>query len=277
LVVSKLIQDVGGVLIAVALGLVALALLLAYFLSRRLVSPLQVLAREVRSLSPQGSVAFSARHRRDEIGYLADRLGTTFADLHAALNREHAFTRDVSHELRTPLTVINNILGQAEGGGLRGEDVAQLRAGLGEIGGTIDVLFALARAEHIAAETFDLRGCIEQSLLRLAEQGAWGDDGLALELPDRLEVRGNRHLTVLLINNCVGNALFHGGEETRLRVSFVDGVLGLSNTVDPSRTAAMQGFLHGQHLLRRIAKAMCWDITFHAGATAYRVEIVPLR
>ena len=48
LVVSKLFQDVGGVLVAVALGLIALALLLAYMLSRRLVLPLQVLADEVK-------------------------------------------------------------------------------------------------------------------------------------------------------------------------------------------------------------------------------------
>jgi hypothetical protein len=139
------------------------------------------------------------------------------------------------------------------------------------------VLFALARAEHIAAESFDLRGCIEQSLLRLVADGARDDDWLKLDLPDRLEVLGNRHLSVLLMNNCLGNALFHGGAGSRLRVSFADGVLGLSNTVDPARAGAMQGFLHGQHLLRRIAKAMRWDIAFHAGAASYRVEIVPLR
>jgi len=270
LVVSKLIQDVGGVLIFVALGLIALALLLAYLLSRRLVSPLQVLAHEVR----EGSVEFSARRRQDEIGYLAEKLGTTMTELHTSLDREQAFTRDVGHELRTPLTVMNNIVGQTQ---LDADDVAQLRTGLDEIGNTIDVLFALARAEHIADEQFDLRGCIEESLLRLLDDGAWNDECLALDLPDRLEVLGNRHLSMLLINNCVGNALFHGGAESRLRLSFADGVLSLSNTVDPARAGRMQGFLHGQHLLQRIAKAMRWEIGFHAGATAYRVEIAPRR
>jgi len=113
LVVSKLIRDVGGVLVCVALGVTGVALLLAWLLSRRLVAPLQVLAEEVRSLGPNGPADFSARRRRDEIGYLADRLGTFIAALQAALAREHAFTRDVSHELRTPLTVMNNTLCQA--------------------------------------------------------------------------------------------------------------------------------------------------------------------
>jgi hypothetical protein len=153
--------------------------------------------------------------------------------------------------------------------------VAQLRAGLSEIGNTIDVLFALARAEHIADEALDLRGCIEESLLRLLDNGGWADERLVLHLPDRLEVLGNRHLSMLLINNCVGNALFHGGAGSRLQLSFADGVLSLSNTVDPARTGTMQGFLHGQQLLRRIAKAMRWKIGFHSGATTYRVEIEP--
>lgn len=277
LVVSALFRDVGGVLLSVALGLIALALLLAYLLSRRLVAPLQVLAKEVRGLSRDQSIEFSARHRRDEIGFLAERLGSTIAELHASLNREHAFTRDVGHELRTPLTVMNNILGQAESRPLAAQDVAQLRGGLDDIATTVDVLFALARAEHIAEETLDLRGCVEESLLRLLDDGAWEEGRLELRLPDRLAVRGNRHLSMLLINNCLGNALFHGGAGTRLRLSFADGVLSLGNTVDPARAGATQGFLHGQNLLRRVATAMRWEIAFHAGATAYRVDIVPLR
>jgi len=269
LVVSKLIREVGATVLLVALGLVALALLLAWLLSRRLVQPLQLLAREVRSLRPGDAPAFSARRRRDEIGYLADRLATTIGELQAALAREHAFTRDVSHELRTPLTVMNNALAT--------QDRAQLRASLDELRATIDVLFALARAEHIASEAVDLRGCIEDGLLRLLDGGGLDAEGLALELPERLDVRGNRRLCALLIQNCLGNAMFHGGPGTRLRLSFADGVLSLANSVDPGRAGRTQGFLHGQDLLRRIAAAMGWELDFRAGAAEYRVDIVPLR
>jgi signal transduction histidine kinase len=277
LVVSKLFQDVGSILIGVALALIALALLLAYLLSRRLVAPLQVLAKEVRNIKPNQPMEFSARHRRDEIGFLAEKLGTTIAELHAALAREHAFTRDVSHELRTPLTIMNNALAPAASRPLGEHDVAQLRAGLDEIGNTIDILFALARAEHIASEMFDLRGFIEDSLLRLLDHGAWDNERLTIALPDRLEVTGNRQLCMLLINNCVSNALFHGGPDFRLRFSFADGVLSITNTIDPTRSGTMQGFLHGQNLLQRIAKAMSWALGFHAGTTEYRVDIVPSR
>ena len=276
LVVSALVRDVGGVLVTLALALIALALLLAWWLSRRLVAPLLRLADEVRDAAPGTPVDFHARQRGDEIGYLADKLSSTLADLHAALAREHAFTRDVSHELRTPLTIMNNALGQATTDLLEPRDVALLRAGLDDIHQTVDVLFALARAEHIADETFDLRGCIEDSLLRQLD-GDGEPSRLTLALPERLPVLGNRHLAALLINNCVGNALFHGGAGARLRLSCTAGTLNIVNSVDPTRTGAIQGFRHGQQLLRRIAAAMRWEIAFHAEAMAYRVEIVPLR
>lgn len=276
LVVSKLIREVGGVLAAVAAGLIGLALLLAYLLSKRLVLPLQDLARQVRGIAPGREVALDACRRPDEIGYLAGRLAATFAELHAALAREHDFTRDVSHELRTPLTVMKNTFVKAGSRPLDRDELAQLRAGVEEIGTTIEVLFALARAECVADEVFDLRGCVEDSLLRLMDGGP-GGVRLELELPERLEVAGSRHLAALLLNNCLGNALFHGGPASHLRLSFAHGTLCLENSVDPARTVTMQGFHHGHKLLQRIAAAMRWELAFHAGAADFRVEIAPRR
>lgn len=275
LVVSQVVRDVGGVLLFVALALIGLALLLAYLLARRLVWPLQVLAREARDLKADGAVGFSARHRQDEIGFLAERLGTSFGQLQTALRREHAFTRDVSHELRTPLTVMNNTLALAGSRPLAREELAQLQAGLDEVRDTLDVLFALARAEHVATEALDLRPCIEQSLLRLLQDGEWDDRELTVELPDQLVVDGNPHLAALLVNNCLGNALFHGGAGSQLRVAYDGRRLSIGNTVEAGHAARMQGFAHGQNLLARIAQAMGWELGFHQGESSYRVDIVP--
>lgn len=277
LVVAKLFQEVGGFLTAVALGLIALALLLAYWLSRRLVAPLQLLAREVHDVAPGQTVVFTSQGRRDEIGYLADKLGTTIGDLHAALQREHDFTRDVGHELRTPLTVMHNALARSNDNdtALDAGDVAQLRAGLTEMRNTIDVLFALAREEHVAAAPFDLRGVLEERLLQLMDTGGWNGEGIAIDLPDRLPVTGNRHLCTLLIDNCLRNALFHGGDGCRLQLAYNDATLCITNTVTAGAGAAIQGFRHGQHLLLRIAAAMQWQVAFHAGAGQYHVAIRP--
>lgn len=275
LVVSKVVQDVGGVLIFVALGLVALALLLAWLLARRLVQPLLVLAQEARNLQPGGTAGFGARRRPDEIGFLAARLEDSFNALQAALRREHDFTRDVGHELRTPLTVMNNTLALAGTRPLGPLERKQLQAGLDELRATIDVLFALARADHVGLEVFDLRGCIEGVLLRLPDADAWNEDRLAIDLPDRLPVHGNRQLAALLVTNCVGNALFHGGPGARLAIAWEDGRLAIANTVEAPQGGQVQGFAHGQNLLARAARAMGWSIAFHPGQARYRVEIVP--
>jgi len=275
LVVSNVVQDVGGVLIFVALALVGLALLLAWLLARRLVRPLQTLALEARTLHPGSVASFSARARPDEIGVLAERLETGFNALQAALRREHDFTRDVGHELRTPLTVMNNTLALAAARPLERADVAQLQAGLDELRATIDVLFALARAEHIGQARFDLRACIEEALLGLADADALSEARLAVDLPERLPVEGNGRLASLLLTNCIGNALFHGGPGCRLTVSWSGETLTIANTIDAAHGGQVQGFAHGQNLLARVAGAMGWTIAFHPGDAGYRVEIGP--
>ena len=277
LVVSRLAQEVGGVVAGMALALIALALLLAYWLARRLVQPLQRLAQEARQLAPGSAVHFSARDRPDEIGFLARRLETTFAELQAVLQREQAFTRDVSHELRTPLTLMHNTLVLAGAQPLGGQAQAQLRQSTDEMRATIEVLFALARAEQLPGEVLELRGCIEQCLLRLLEDFAWDASLLSLDLPERLEVVGNGQLMLLLINNCLANALFHGGPACRVSIAYAQGCLSMVNTVPAGQPRRVHGFAHGQNLLLRLAQAMHWDIAFHPGERQYRVAIVPAR
>ncbi|MGK5005884.1 sensor histidine kinase [Janthinobacterium sp. LB2P70] len=275
LVVQRLAREVGGVVLGVALALIALALLLAYWLARRLVLPLQRLAQEARQLAPGGAVHFSERDRPDEIGFLARRLETTFVELQAVLQREQAFARDVSHELRTPLTLMHNTLALAGAHPVTLEGQAQLRQSTDEMRATIDVLFALARAEQLPGEMVELRSCIEQCLLRLLDEHPWDASLLTLDLPERLEVVGNGQLTMLLINNCLANALFHGGPACRISIVFAQDCLSIDNTVQAGQPRRVQGFAHGQNLLQRLAHAMHWDIVFDPGATQYRVAILP--
>ena len=275
LVVSRLVPEVGSVVAGVALALIGLALLLAYWLARRLVQPLQRLAQEARQLAPGSAMHFSERDRPDEIGFLARRLETTFADLQTALQREHAFARDGSHELRTPLTLMHNTLALADAQPLTVEGQAQLQQSTDEMRATIDVLFALARAEQLPGEPVELRGCIEHCLLRLLEDFSWDAGLLTLELPERLDVAGNGQLVMLLINNCLANALFHGGRDCRISMTFAQGRLSIVNTLQAGQPRRIQGFAHGQNLLLRLAQAMRWEIAFHPGATQYRVVMVP--
>lgn len=277
MLVQRLAREAGGVVAGLALALTGLALLLAYWLARRLVLPLQRLAQEARQLAPGGVVHFSERDRPDEIGFLARRLEATFAELQTVLRREQAFARDVSHELRTPLTLMHNSLALAGAQPLAADGQAQLRQGVDDMRANIEVLFALARAEQLPGDVVELRGCIERCLLRLLDKHRWDASLLALDLPERLDVVGNGQLTMLLINNCLANALFHGGPACRISIAFAQGRLSIGNTVAAGQPRRVQGFAHGQSLLGRVAQAMRWDIRFHPGEEHYRVDILPLQ
>jgi hypothetical protein len=78
----------------------------------------------------------------------------------------------------------------------------------------------------------------------------------------------------LLINNCLANALFHGGPACRVSIAFAQGCLSIVNTVPAGQPRRIHGFAHGQNLLLRLAKAMRWDIAFHPGEREYRVTIL---
>ena len=89
---------------------VALAWLLGWALSRRVIAPVVRLARQVRRRDQLLDVTppLAPDYAKDEVGELAGAFDDALNRLRAALARERLFTSDVSHELRTPLMVINS-------------------------------------------------------------------------------------------------------------------------------------------------------------------------
>lgn len=109
--VGDLVTMFGVIPLAFALIVIYLSTYSAYRVSRRAVSPLVLLAKQVQQLDPaepdadlfQVDPAFEAD---EEINVLADALQDLVNRVTEFAERERRFTRDTSHELRTPLTVI---------------------------------------------------------------------------------------------------------------------------------------------------------------------------
>jgi signal transduction histidine kinase len=94
---------VGGVLVMTGLSAVA-----GFWLSGRVIAPVNDLVSRVANLRPEDKPDSLASHYPwDEIRELAQDFDDYLDRLKAFIERERAFTADVSHELRTPLAVIN--------------------------------------------------------------------------------------------------------------------------------------------------------------------------
>ena len=133
---------------AMACGAASLlaSLLLSFWLSRRLVTPVVQLTDRVRdNASLEESELCS---RKDEVGRLARAFASREQSLKAFLVREQLFTGDVSHELRTPLTVLQGCTEILE---LRVRDasitpvLSRMQKTLATMTGTVATMLLLAR------------------------------------------------------------------------------------------------------------------------------------
>ena len=109
--VSNLVTMFGVIPLAFALIVIYLSIYSAYRVSRRAVSPLVLLAKQVQELDPAEPdaelfKADPAIKTDEEIRVLYDALQDLVNRVLKFAERERRFTRDTSHELRTPLTVI---------------------------------------------------------------------------------------------------------------------------------------------------------------------------
>ncbi len=86
-----------------------LALLLGFYASSRVMSPVAELLKRLTRLSRKGKVEALAPHfADDEVGQLAQALDDYAHKLTELVERDREFNSDVSHELRTPLAVIQS-------------------------------------------------------------------------------------------------------------------------------------------------------------------------
>jgi signal transduction histidine kinase len=131
-------------LAALGAAVIAIALIAAVVLGRRLSRPLERLAEAAARL---GLGDFSVRAPRSavpEVDAVATALDATAARLDDLVSRERAFSADASHQLRTPLAALRIELEAAELTDTGGDPAAALRQ-VDRLEQTIDTLLSLAR------------------------------------------------------------------------------------------------------------------------------------
>jgi signal transduction histidine kinase len=283
LVVSSLSKNIASFMLGVAHFMILAAVLLAYWLTRRIAAPLVQLSQEVARAPVQADTHqmaphFTASQRADEIGFLARTLHASLQSLQTALQRETLLTRDISHELRTPVTIIQNVLNQETSAGITAAEHLLLKTSMQEIENTINTLLALARAENMQSQDVDLLARIEQAILNLEKIAKTHARTFTVELHEscydqRYLVKANMHLLDLLFNNLFNNALFHGGDNVHIKINLDTHHIIIGNTINSSSSSTLHGFSHGKNLLSRIVNTLQWDIGFQHTPIYFEVVI----
>jgi two-component system, OmpR family, sensor histidine kinase BaeS len=91
---------------------VGVAVLLTFFVSRRILSPIESLARVSRQVAKQDFSSRAEVKSRDEVGELARTFNSMVEELSRTQEVRRNLVADVAHELRTPVT---NIRGYVKG------------------------------------------------------------------------------------------------------------------------------------------------------------------
>jgi heavy metal sensor kinase len=214
-------------LFAAGAGALALGLLGGWWMSSRVLRPIQSISKTAASISAaQLSERIDTAKIDRELAELATVLNGTFARLEGEFERQARFTADASHELRTPLAVLHAqielALSRTRAPEEYEEALERCRNATVRMRGLVDGLLMLARADagklDLDRQPLDL-GHLAASVVEQHHPTAKrGDIELTIESPDQpLIVAGDATFLSRVIENLVTNALRHtpqGGSVT---------------------------------------------------------------
>ncbi|MDF2178112.1 HAMP domain-containing sensor histidine kinase [Aliiglaciecola sp. CAU 1673] len=188
------------------------ALLIAFVINNRLLSPLSTLTQLISNVSlTQLPSGFSKAFRQDEVGLLASKLEDATQRIQAFVQREQDFTRDISHELRTPITVSRGALELLKQHSTTEQApyLSRLTKAQQDMQQILDVLFALAREESVTHQSSGLGQSLESSVL--SHEKVITEKGLEIELEVDNKTKVNLSSTVLemIFGNLIGNAVLY--------------------------------------------------------------------
>jgi two-component system OmpR family sensor kinase len=198
------------------LGGLAVALILAAYLSRRLTRPVLALSRVADEVA-QGNyeVAVPEVPGGTEVGHLAERFREMARRLAEAEQLERNFLMSVSHELRTPLTAIRGhvaalsegLVEDEEARAISLETIAEETERLSRlVGDVLDLAKLDARRFTVLSEEVDMEHLVERAYTTFHEEAKRRGIDYRNELRDRpvLITDGDRVLQI--ITNLLSNA-----------------------------------------------------------------------
>jgi signal transduction histidine kinase len=274
---------------------IVMALVLTFVLSRRISSPIGVLARAARRLG-RGDLSQRVRFRgTGEVRQLAEAFNSMADDLEHAEQLRRNLVADVAHELRTPLSHIRGYLEA-----IRDRVVRPDAATLGSLdeeaallSRLVDELQELSLAEagelKLVFQEEDIDKLVKQTIAGWQPQVATKEISLSLDVPESLpQVNIDWKRITEVLNNLLENAVAHtrkggninvvaGTRDGQVEVRVSDSGEGIPAEdlpniferfyrVDRSRARATGGSGLGLTIAKRLVEA-------HGGSIAVQSEL----
>ena len=278
-----LYNAIGRFLIWGACVAIAVALLLTFFLSRRISAPIRALTVTARKL---GQGDFSQRVQvkdKSEVGELAQAFNFMASDLERAEQVRRTMVADVAHELRTPLSNVRGYLEAIRDGVVKPDaaTICSLEEEAILLSRLVDDLQDLSLAEagklELICQAEDIAELINQTVAAMQAQAITKGVSLSIDLPQGLPpVNIDSQRISQVLRNLLENAVAHtdkGGsitvtaaqQDDWVEVSIVDTGEGIPPDdlpniferfyrVDKSRARATGGSGLGLTIAKRLVK-----------------------
>lgn len=275
---------IGRFLLWGGLFAVAVAILLAFFLSRRILSPVKALTIAAGQLGRGDLTQRVQLKDRGEVGELAQAFNTMADNLQRNEQLQRNMIADVTHELRTPLSNLKGYLEAVRDGVIKpgADTIRSLSEETSLLSRLVDDLQELSLAESgelkLDCRTRDIAELINQTVTTMQNQATTKGISLSADLPDDLPaVNIDSHRINEVLRNLLENAIVHtagGGNVTVtaqqqgkwVEVSVTDDGKGIPVTellniferfyrVDKSRTRITGGSGLGLTITKRLVEA----------------------
>ena len=268
---------------------VAVALVLTFFLSRRVVAPVESLAKVARLVAQRDFSTRAEVGSRDEVGELARRFNDMVGELERTEELRRNMVADLAHELRTPLT---NIRGYIEGisDGVIPADPETLDSMQGEVvllTRLIEDLQDLALAEsgrlQLHVDECDLSQLAQNAVAAFQQQAQVKNISLHAKVSGPVVLQGDAgrisQITRNLLSNAIAYTPSHGQVDIESRIDGDDAVLLIKDDgpgipaadlpyvferfyrVDKSRSRYTGGIGLGLTIARRLVEAHGGEIS----------------
>jgi len=208
----------------------AIAGLLAVWLSQQLVAPLKALTIGARAIAAGKLEQRINITSQDELGQLAGDFNAMAATLESNREAQRRWIIDIAHELRTPLSILRGELQAIEDGVRDWNDDAcnSLQAEVGRLERLVNDLRELTLSDagglDYQYQHIDLREVAQEALER--SSGRLGECDLSIELTasdSDLHLTGDPERLQQLITNLIENSCRYTDAGGRIRVTLTDG------------------------------------------------------